>query len=335
MKPLISFLLLFVINCDLKAQQVRLLTEGKGTSIRGLSVVNDRIIWVSGSNGMVGRSVDSGTSWHWMQVSGFEKAEFRDIEAFDEVSAIIMGIGSPAYILKTIDGGESWKTVFRDTTSGMFLDAMEFWNIRSGIVLGDPMGGRFFIARTFDGGDHWQPIPFSLRPPADSGEACFASSGTNIRALDKDEAVFISGGIKSSLFIRDKKTALPFLPFGKESTGANSIAVKNNRQFMIVGGDFDKSGWDAPMGNCIFTGDGGKNWTTPRTPPSGYRSSVEFIGGRKWICCGLNGVDISMDDGINFLTISDTGYHVCRKAKKGKSVFFAGGKGKIGKLQMN
>lgn len=332
MKYLILFVMLVVCSRELSGQSVRLLSEGTSTSLRGLSVVNDRVVWVSGSNGMVGRSMDSGNNWKWTQVKGYEKAEFRDIEAFDEVTAIVMGIGSPAYILKTVDGGEHWKEVFKDTAKEMFLDAMEFWNIRSGIVIGDPINGRFFVARTFDGGDHWQPMPFSLRPMADSGEACFASSGTNIRALDKDEAVFISGGHHSGIFIRDKKSRLPFLANGKESTGANSIAVRSNKQFMVVGGDFDKSLWNDSSGNCILSKDGGNSWTLPVKPPSGYRSCVEYLGKSKWITCGLNGVDISFDDGMYFQKISNTGFHVCRKAKNGKSVFFAGGKGRIGKL---
>src|SRR5450432_3186532 len=83
-----------------------LLTSGTKTSIRGLSVVNDNVIWVSGSNGTVGKSTNSGKTWNWVIVKGFEKTDFRDIEAFDASTAIIMGIADPAYILKTTDGGE-------------------------------------------------------------------------------------------------------------------------------------------------------------------------------------------------------------------------------------
>ena len=39
-----------------------------------------------------------------------------------------MAVDAPAYILKTIDGGETWKIVYENKTDGMFLDAMEFWN---------------------------------------------------------------------------------------------------------------------------------------------------------------------------------------------------------------
>ena len=47
---------------------------------------------------------------------------------------------------------------------------------------------------------------------------------------------------------------------------------------------------------------------------------------------GLNGVDYTIDDGKTFSLISTESYHVCRKAKKGKAVYFAGGGGRIGKL---
>jgi photosystem II stability/assembly factor-like uncharacterized protein len=133
-------------------------------------VVNDNIVWVSGSNGMVGRSNDAGKTWNWYNAKKFIpddsmklKADFRDIEAFDGATAIIMSVDAPAYILKTNNGGETWKVMYENKTKGMFLDAMEFWNEQSGIVIGDPIDGRFFIARTFDGGSSWQEIPFDKR----------------------------------------------------------------------------------------------------------------------------------------------------------------------------
>ena len=86
------------------AQTVKLFNSGSKASLRGLSVVTDNIIWVSGSDGTVGRSLDGGNSWNWTIVKGFEKTDFRDIEAFDKNTAIIMGIADPAYILKTIEG---------------------------------------------------------------------------------------------------------------------------------------------------------------------------------------------------------------------------------------
>jgi hypothetical protein len=69
-----------------------------------------------------------------------------------------------------------------------------------------------------------------------------------------------------------------------------------------------------------------------KTNPKGYRSCVEYLNKKNWITCGLNGVDYSKDDGLKFTKISETGFHVCRKAKKGNAVFLAGGGGRIGKM---
>ena len=327
---LLACTILFAGNlASVTAQTVQIISEGTKTSIRGLSVVDDRIVWVSGSNGTIGRSVDSGHTFKWVTVKGFEKIDFRDIEAFDETSAVIMGIAEPAYILRTADGGETWKVVFENKTKGMFLDAMEFWNLHSGIVIGDPIDGKFFIARSFDGGMTWRDIPAKNYPAADSGEACFASSGTNIRKLNNKEAVFVSGGLHSSIFIRDTKITLPALQ-GTASTGANSVAVKNSKIMIVAGGDFTTK--DGVLKNCFITKDAGKTWAAPATGPHGYRSCVEWLGKKKWISCGLNGVDYSKDEGNNWQWISKESFNVCGKAKTGKAVFFAGGGGRIGKL---
>ncbi len=319
---------LFVCFYSTYAQQIKVLTSGTKTSIRGLSVVNDRIVWVSGSEGTVGLSLDSGNSFKWIKVKGFEKIDFRDIEAFDETSAVIMGISEPAYILRTADAGETWKVVYENKQKGMFLDAMEFWNLNSGIVIGDPIDNKIFVARTFNGGITWQELPVDKRPVVDSGEAMFASSGTNVRAFNLKEAIIVTGGLKSRLIKRDDKIALPILQ-GKQSTGANSVAVKKNT-IIAVGGDFSSK--DDITKNCVISNDQGKTFHAPATPPTGYRSCVEYLKKKNWITCGLNGVDMSFDNGENWKNISKEGFHVCRKAKEGKAVFFAGSNGKIGKL---
>lgn len=332
----ICFIILFTAICfSLHAQTIEVLTEGTRTSIRGLSVVDDRIVWASGSNGTVGKSVDGGKTWKWSVVKGFEKRDFRDIEAFDATTAIVMAVAEPANILKTVDGGETWKVVYENKTPGMFLDAMEFWNELSGIVIGDPINGRFFVARTFDGGDTWREIHYDNSPVADSGEACFAASGTNVRALDRDEACFVSGGRRSRLFWKGDPIDLPIVQ-GTESTGANSIAVRDRKKlkgslhFIVVGGDFTKD--SVVDRNCFITSDGGKTWKAPAKPPQGYRSCVEYITANKLITCGTSGVDVSSDGGMNWKLITRQGFHVCRRAKEGAAIFLAGGNGRVAKL---
>jgi len=337
MRSFITIIGILFPSTVVKAQQIQLL-EKKGTiSLRGMSVVNDQIVWVSGSNGAVAKSTDGGKTWRWFQVKGFEKSDFRDIEAFDASTAVIMSIADPAYILKTTDGGSSWKVVFENKTKGMFLDAMEFWNDQSGIVVGDPVDGRFFMARTTDNGSTWQETPFDKRPLSDTGEGCFASSGTNIRSLNKQEAVFVSGGLRSRMYIpsRNKIIDLPFNK-GKETAGANSISVfdyyKNNggKRIVVTGGDFNND--SSVSANCFLSNDGGQTWKQPDEPPHGYRSCVEYLDKKEIIACGLNGVDYTLDNGKNWKWISKESFHVCRISKFGSAVYLAGRNGKIAKL---
>src|ERR1044072_5360664 len=99
---------LLLVHSAAFAQHISILDSGTHISIRGLSVVNDRVVWVSGTHGTVGKSLDSGRTWKWIHIKGFENTDFRDIEAFDESIAVAMGVDTPAYIVRTIDGGANW-----------------------------------------------------------------------------------------------------------------------------------------------------------------------------------------------------------------------------------
>ncbi len=316
---------------------IEILTSGVSASLRGLSVVNDNIVWVSGTNGTVGKSTNGGKNWKWVTVAGFEKTDFRDIEAFDAHTAVIMGIGEPAYILKTIDGGETWKVVYENKTKGIFLDAMDFSDNQIGVVVGDPINGKIFMARTENSGNSWEEVDLLQQQTGiDTGEAFFAASGSNLRLFSDGTVLLVSGGKKSRLFTHKSTAKLDMLQ-GKESTGANSIDVYDNglprkagKRMVIVGGDFHDE--NRTEGNCLYTTNGGKKWKKPVTPPSGYRSCVEYLSQKHVITCGISGVDYSTDAGKNWKNISTEGFHVCRIAKIGRAVFLAGRNGKIAKL---
>jgi photosystem II stability/assembly factor-like uncharacterized protein len=339
---ILPVIILFLNSTSLYAQgpEVVVLTSGTKTSLRGLSVVNDNVIWVSGSNGTVGRSLNTGKNWTWMTVKGFEKKEFRDIEAFDGNTAIIMAVDSPAYILKTTDGGETWKVVYENKTKGMFLDAMDFCDYANGLVIGDPVDNKIFLAYTTDNGSTWKELTSDIsRPKPDSGEAFFAASGTNIRLYRDGNYYAVSGGMRSRLITNTKALPLSIIQ-GKESTGANSIDVYDNgnpakagKRMIIVGGDFSNP--SSIEKNCFYTTNGGKTWNAPKTAPHGYRSCVEYLSQKDIISCGINGVDYSSDGGKSWKWISKEGFNVCRIARNGSAFFLAGENGKVGKLNMN
>ena len=121
-RALFNILMLFMLMnaAKLRAQSITLLQHGRSTSIRGLSVVNDSIAWVSGSSGYISITLNGGKTWKWSQVKGYEKADFRDIEAFSDKEAIIMSSGTPALIMKTIDGGSTWHVKYSNTDTTYF-----------------------------------------------------------------------------------------------------------------------------------------------------------------------------------------------------------------------
>jgi photosystem II stability/assembly factor-like uncharacterized protein len=320
----------------LRSQELIELQSKPGVSLRGLSVLNDRFLWVSGSKGTVGRSTNGGKSFQWLPVKGYEHRDFRDIEAFSLVSAVIIAVDSPGVILRTIDGGESWQEVYKNNSPGIFMDAMSFWKDQEGMVIGDPIKGQFFLASTHDAGRSWREYPVDQLPAPDTGEACFASSGTNIQMLSSTNFTLVTGGRKTRVLSGNKLVQLPLVE-GGITTGANSIAVrragkkKNSKYWVVVGGDFAKD--TSRLQNCAITKNGGKEWFVPDVAPFGYRSSVVFLSRRKLVSCGTSGVDVSRDGGKTWHNISKTGYHVCQLSKKERTVYLAGGNGRIARLK--
>ncbi len=132
-------------------------------SFRGLSAVTADIVWASGTEGTIIRTTNGGATWPVHTVPGAEKLDFRGIRAFDATTAVIMSSGNAedgqARIYRTSDGGENWKLVYEQKTKGIFFDAIAFWDRNNGIVVSDPVEGRFALFTTIDGGASWTPIP--------------------------------------------------------------------------------------------------------------------------------------------------------------------------------
>lgn len=68
-------LLWMALAVQAQSPSLQLLQSGKRVSLRGLSVVNDSLVWASGSGGTVARSADGGRSWTWLTVPGYEKRD--------------------------------------------------------------------------------------------------------------------------------------------------------------------------------------------------------------------------------------------------------------------
>lgn len=333
MKPIaVFFILLFATAAGAQTPyQLRALTQAPVSSIRGLSVVTDSVVWVSGTEGKAGRSLNGGKSWEWFTIPGCDTCDFRDIEAFSAEKAIVMGIAEPARIYLTRDGGKNWEQVYFNDAKGMFLDGMDFRNEKEGVAVGDPIGGRFTLIRTRDGGESWQLLP---GPEAKEGEAIFAASGTTLRVHPNGGFAFCTGGTVSRYFRYDGSNwAISSLPAiqGPGSAGIFSFAFRDGQAGVAVGGDYTQA--KQTKQNCAITRDGGRSWSLPEGGPGGYRSAVEYIDATHLVATGPSGTDISANGGQNWTLLSEEGFHAVRKAKKGNMLYLAGSKGRIAVLE--
>lgn len=276
-------------------------------SLRGLSVVGEKVIWASGTGGTVIRTANGGETWKVMTVPGAEKLDFRDIEAFDADTAYILSIGNgdASRIYKTTDGGNSWQLQFTNKEEKAFFDAIACWERESCIAMSDPIEGTFLILRSVRlltrqlNGVAWEPIPNISIPAAVEGEAAFAASGTCLIANGKNDVFLVSGGADARVFRSNDRgvswsAADTPMPKGAPGSGIFSIAMFDSKNGVIVGGDYQKP--DTADDNLAFTTDGGKTWTLGKGL-SGYRSAVAYIDRTTIIAVGTNGTDISRDGG--------------------------------------
>jgi len=335
MKKLIWCLLLAPFFCAAQSYSFNPLTENTKTSLRGLSVVSDQVTWVSGSNGSVGKTTDGGKTWQWIKPKGYEKLDFRDIEAFDDKQAIIVNAGSPAYILKTLDGGENWTEHYKNADTAIFLDGLGFWDKNQGIIFGDPIHDKMQLLKTVDAGKTWMDISSNLKLPLAKGEAGFAASGTTIKTLTGGKVWISSGGAVSNIYYsadygRNWKVFKCPIWQGEPTTGPFSMDFYNAKNGVVVGGNYVQD--KINTNNVLITKNGGKTWQKPVTPVSGYRSGVTYIDAKTLVATGTSGTDVSIDGGQNWKHISDKSFNAVQKAKTGNMIILAGEKGSVYQL---
>ena len=348
-------------------------------SLRGIHSPGNGVAWASGTEGTVLRTTDEGTTWQrCITPPDAEKLDFRGIQAFDENTAIVMssGPGDLSRLYKTADGCQTWKLLFTNPDKDGFWDALHFgppqnfYNSRGelrstrhlGVLVGDPVDGKFVIYTTRDVGDTWQRWNAydSKHPPkARADESLFAASNSALSSLgNHGPFVFVTGGkggshiyveeLHNKAFDSGQWSALTArkLPLLKgETAGAFSVFARSTSDLlpvtftdlMIVGGDYSNP--NQSQGTAVFVPGSdhyARDTIAAQTPPHGYRSSVAYDPTQKlWITVGPNGTDISRDDGKNWIALKPTAQDPPDADKNWNALslpFVVGPKGRIGKL---
>ncbi len=313
---------------------------GTQASLRGLDAVSGQVAWASGSHGTVLRTTTGGRQWDRVGPAHTGRLQYRDLEAFDADTAVIMSIGNfpgSFRFYRTSDGGRSWQLGYQNREPQAFYDCMGFSDRSHGLALSDPVDGKFRILATDDGGRSWQVQPRAGMPPALPGEFAFAASGTCLVTQGTDAWFATGGGDRARVFRSTDGgrtwTAYDTPVRSGPTAGIYSLAFRDRLHGIAVGGDYTMPE-TAPRALAV-TADGGRTWTLVGggNAPGDYRSGAAYrpgTGGTA-IVVGPTGSDISYDGGFHWHRFDAGSFNAVDCAADG-SCWAAGPEGSVARL---
>ena len=319
---------------DISEVEIGLLIKDSTLNVRALELVKgyEGLFFLT-SNGE-GGMIDEDEVVYPIEID--EEKEELNFRAFASTSeaGFALSVASPAYLYKI--GDQETSIVYQEDHEKAFYDAMDFWNDKEGIAIGDPTDSCLSIIITRDGGDTWNKLSCDMLPEAIKDEAAFAASDTNIAIVGDETWVATGGGASRILYSPNKGETwevfnTPIVQ-GNGPQGMYSLDFYDNKNGFAIGGDYTKPADSSA--NKIRTVDGGKTWQlVAQNQNPGYRSCVQYIPGREakeLVAIGFKGIDYSNDAGDTWKHLSDEGFYTLRFVND--SVAYAAGSKRIAKL---
>ena len=309
-------------------------------TIRGLDVVSEKVIWISGTGGEFSVTRDGGATWFHQVVPGTAKLDFRDVHGFSADVALLMsaGPGSASRIYRTTDGGKFWTLTYENPDTLAFFDGMDFFDDQNGLVISDPVDPKPYLLATYNAGISWKRMVPTSVPDLVAGEYAFAASGTSIDALPNGECWLATGGSVARAFSsedRGQSWSVAHLPVlqGDAASGAFSIARGPGRKVAVCGGHYQET---TKTGSSIaLSYDNGKIWILPSGSDSvPFMECIRWISQKILISCGPPGIWRSKDSGKNWKEASKQGFHAMDIAPGSRTVWLAGNRGKVVTLEL-
>ena len=318
-QPLLLLVVLLAVQCGPTLRLDPTIADqesGSEVLFIGISPVDELVVWISGTGGTYGRTLDGGLTWTTGVVPGADSLQFRDVHGVDANTAYLLSIGSgdQSRIYKTEDGGQQWDMQFVNPEPEGFFDCIGFWDSRHGMAFSDSFDGSFYIITTEDGGNTWNRISTDRLPAARAGEGSFAASGHCLH-VGGDSTAWIGTGASEEgaarvLRTTDRGRSWTFsdtpIPGGAVS-GITSVAFVGAEQGAVLGGDV--TDMESRADNIALSGDGGESWILAGRP--GFPGPVygaTYVPGAPaptLVAVGPKGLGFTADQGESWTTLSE------------------------------
>jgi photosystem II stability/assembly factor-like uncharacterized protein len=211
------------------------------------------------------RTRDGGATWEAIAAPGIEKVAGicgihilpvkRIYQGELRTSHVIHAagrVGGPAMMLRSEDGGDSWKVIDLTAHAGMILDVF-FQNAKVGFVAAsspsDTGEGEAMILRTINGGANWDIVYKSGRKAENCWKMSWPSTKTGyatVQSYDDDPA-------------KTKRVIIKTVNGGASWKELLLVNDKTAQEFGIGFAD-DQRGWVGTRIGGFETRDGGKTW---------------------------------------------------------------------------
>lgn len=208
--------------------------------------------WLCGDSGMVMKIYFNTIPSTFRIVKGNLPANLslKALGSIDTNTAIVAGVsGSTAIVYRTSNAGQNWVQVF--TQSGGNINGIWFKTAQNGIMIGNPVGGRWSVFRTTNAGVNWDSTGLYL--PQAGSESGFANDifarGDTVWMGTNNYRIYVSTNYGSGWSIRN-------IP------GVQNIRCVNN-DFASMGSNLGFIGGDSLLNSY----DWGGSWSVVHNIP--------------------------------------------------------------------
>lgn len=290
-----------------------------------ISIVDANTAWIFAYDGsgagtypkIVSKTSNGGNTWTASTITGpGSNALISDIAAVDANTAYIVtapfATGANANrIWKTTNGGSTWVNQNSGYSTGSFGNQIYFWDANIGWTAGDPVGGKYEMYQTSNGGTTWTAVAGA---PAPFGGQGGEFSYVGVKDVVGDH-IWIGTDLGRILHSPDRGSTWtgnfsPVIDFGGVTTpgSSGSFAFKdpNNGLLIAVDGEVNATLWS--------TSDSGVTWDPVEATGTWFFGDIAYVPGtaNTYVTTGINsaaaqgtGSSYSTDGGLTWTIIDN------------------------------